>query len=65
MQWCINDANALLCWQRAKAQQIPTKTIILTAKLKKKNTNLCMQEGKKIDKEILLHSGLFFFFFFF
>nr|CDP94547.1 Bm4838, isoform b [Brugia malayi] len=34
MQWCINDANALLCWQRAKAQQIPTKTIILNAKLK-------------------------------
>uniref|UniRef100_A0AAF5PYV8 Uncharacterized protein n=1 Tax=Wuchereria bancrofti TaxID=6293 RepID=A0AAF5PYV8_WUCBA len=34
MQWCINNANALLCWQRAKAQQIPTKSIICIAKLK-------------------------------
>uniref|UniRef100_A0A915PW03 Major sperm protein n=1 Tax=Setaria digitata TaxID=48799 RepID=A0A915PW03_9BILA len=35
MQWCIADANVLLCWQRAKAQQVPIKSVILTAKLKK------------------------------
>uniref|UniRef100_A0A0R3RIB1 Major sperm protein n=1 Tax=Elaeophora elaphi TaxID=1147741 RepID=A0A0R3RIB1_9BILA len=33
-QWCTEDGNALLCWQRAKAQQVPTKSIILEAKLK-------------------------------
>ncbi|MCP9263722.1 Major sperm protein [Dirofilaria immitis] len=33
MQWCTEDANVLLCWQRAKAQQIPTKSIIRIAKL--------------------------------
>ncbi|KAL3995505.1 MSP (Major sperm protein) domain family protein [Acanthocheilonema viteae] len=35
MQWNAKDANALLCWQRAKAQQIPTKSIIRIAKLKR------------------------------
>ncbi|VDK73524.1 unnamed protein product [Litomosoides sigmodontis] len=34
MQWITKDANALLCWQRAKAQQVPTKSVIRTAKLK-------------------------------
>uniref|UniRef100_A0A8R1TIR4 Uncharacterized protein n=1 Tax=Onchocerca volvulus TaxID=6282 RepID=A0A8R1TIR4_ONCVO len=37
MQWCTEDANALLCWQRVKVQQVPTKSIILTAKLEQSN----------------------------
>ncbi|EFO18526.1 hypothetical protein LOAG_09971, partial [Loa loa] len=34
MQWCTKDANVLLCWERVKAQQVPTKSIIVNAKLK-------------------------------
>ncbi|CAG9536283.1 unnamed protein product [Cercopithifilaria johnstoni] len=36
MQWSsAKDANALLCWQRVKAQQVPTKSIIRATRLKR------------------------------